>query len=135
MGALREAYAAGLDTYSSGARRQPLGLSDPVGEEGQQSRLRAMGKWRFVLIRGFLRFTLPMCLSEATYTLPRLLSDAHPFRGPLFSYLLYRAIGLVCLSAILGLVAGLVSWRRLNSEFWPGAESNPESSLITLGPL
>ena len=133
MGAFRKAYTAGRDAYLNGARRQ--GLSDPVGEEGDQGHLRAMGKWRFVLIRGFLGFTLPMCLLGAIYSLPGLLSDAHRFRGSLFSYLLYRAIVLVCLSALLGLVVGLLSWRRLNSECWPGAESNPESSLITLGPL
>jgi hypothetical protein len=35
-------------------------LSDPAGEEQERERLRAMGKWRFILLRGIIGFGVPV---------------------------------------------------------------------------
>ena len=151
MDKFREAFDAGRNAVQ---RHFEVGvLRDPMGEEHEQEQLRAMGKWRFILIRGIIGFSVPMFLwlaltqlSEGVHaahefhrnTLSRLFEDVHAareFHRSTLSYLLHSWVGGFFISAFLGSVVGLLAWRRLVSEVWPGAKPDPESSITTLGPL
>lgn len=50
-------------------------------------------------------------------------------------YLLGHWIAGFCMSVSLGFVVGLLAWRRMVSDVWPGAKPDPESCTTTLGPL
>ena len=74
MDKLREAFDGGRDAV----QRVAAGvLSDPAGEENQQTQLRAMGKWRFIFIRGIIGFSVPVFL---WLVLTHLSEDVHAAR-------------------------------------------------------
>jgi hypothetical protein len=108
---------------------------DPAGHVQDESRLRGMGKWRFILIRGMAGFGVPMFLFLALSDLSRDIHTAHAFHQSALHYLLGHWIFGFCMSTCLGFVVGLLAWRRLASNVWPGTQPDPESCTTTLGPL
>lgn len=133
MNKLRGAFDAGRSAVQHGAE---LGvLRDPAGEEHERVQLRSMGKWRFIIIRGIIGFSGPMFLWLLVTHFFEDVHAAREFHRNTLSYLLHSWLGGFFLSAFLGSVVGLLAWRRLVSEAWPGAKPDPESSITTLGPL
>ena len=133
MSNFREALDAGRE-----AMRERLAdgkYYDPVGQGHNQARLRGMGKWRFIIIRGIIGFALPMFLFLSLSDVSRDIHTAHLLRQPALRYLLGHWMVGVCLSVFLGFVVGLLAWRRLVSDVWPGADPDKESCTTTLGPL
>jgi hypothetical protein len=113
-----------------------LGMQDdPAGQEHERQRLRARGKWKFVLVRGIVGFAGPMFLWLALTHLSEDIHSARSFNGSTLNYLLRSWAGGFVISAFLGFVVGLLAWRRITSEVWPGTEPDPESCTTTLGPL
>src|SRR5277367_4358066 len=108
---------------------------DPAGEGIDQSRLRGMGKWRFILVRGMVAFGVPMFLYLALSDLSKDIHTARAFHQPTLRYLLGHWIFGFCMSACLGFLVGVLAWRRLVSDTWPGTQPDPESCTTTLGPL
>ena len=132
MDKLREAFDGGRDA----ARCVAAGvLRDPAGEENQQAQLRAMGKWRFIFIRGIIGFSVLMFLWLVLTQLSEDVRAAREFHRNTLSYLLHSWVGGFFISAFFGSVVGLLAWRRLVGEVWPGAKPDPESSITTLGSL
>jgi hypothetical protein len=133
MSGLRETFDAGRKTVrESLAQGQSY---DPAGQGNDQSQLRGMGKRRFVLIRGIFGFSIPMFLFLALSDLSKDIHSARAFHQPMLRYLLGQWIAGFCVSMFLGFVVGLLAWRRIVSDVWPGAKPDVESSTITLGPL
>jgi hypothetical protein len=133
MDKFREAFDAGRNAVQ---RRAEVGvLRDPVGEEHEQAQLRAMGKSRFIFIRGIIGFSVPMFLWVVLTRLPEDVHAAQEFHRSTLSYLLHSWVTGFFICAFFGSVVGLLAWRRLVSEVWPGAEPDLESSITTLGPL
>jgi hypothetical protein len=133
MNGLREAFDAGRKTVrESLAQGQSY---DPAGQGDDQTQLRGMGKWRFVLIRGIVGFSIPMFLFLALSDLSKDIHSARAFHQPMLRYLLGHWIAGFCVSVFLGFVVGLLAWRRIVSDVWPGTKPDPESSTTTLGPL
>ena len=133
MSGLREAFDAGRKTVrESLAQGQSY---DPAGQGNDQAQLRGMGKWRFVLIRGIVGFSIPMFLFLALSDLSKDIHSARAFHQPMLRYLLGHWMAGFCMSAFLGFVVGLLAWRRIVSDVWPGTEPDPESSTTTLGPF
>jgi hypothetical protein len=110
-------------------------LGDPAGQEHERKRLRDMGKWRFILLRGIIGFSGPMFLWLVLTHLSEDVHAAREFHRNTLFYLLHSWVVALFLSAFMGSVVGLLAWRRLVSEVWPGAKPDPESSITTLGPL
>lgn len=110
-------------------------LGDPAGQEHERERLRDMGKWRFILLRGVIGFSGPLFLWLVMTHLFEDVHSAREFHQNTLSYLLRSWMGGLFVSAFLGRVVGLLAWRRLASEVWPGAKPDPESSITTPGPL
>jgi hypothetical protein len=52
-----------------------------------------------------------------------------------FQYLSHSWLATFSVSALLGTVVGILAWRRLTSDVWPGNEPGPESSITGLGSL
>lgn len=133
MSRLRETFDAGRKAVQEGFVE---GKSyDPAGQGNDQARLREMGKWRFVLIRGIVGFGIPMFLLLALSNLSNDIHAAHAFHESTMRDLLGHWITGFCMNAFLGFVVGLLAWRRIVSDSWPGAKPDPESCTITLGPL
>ncbi len=138
MDKLRRAFDAGRNAVQGAAELECCVLRDPAGEEHEQAQLRSMGKWRFIITRGIIGFTAPMFLWSALTDLSKDVRATHEFYRNMLSYLLHGLGGFFigfCISAFVGFVVGLLAWRRLHSEVWPGAKPDPESSITTLGPL
>jgi hypothetical protein len=110
-------------------------LGDPAGREHERGRLREMGKWRFILLRGIIGFSGPMFFWLVLTRLSEDIHAAREFHRNTLSYLLHSWVVALFLSAFMGSVVGLLAWRRLVSEVWPGAKLDPESPITTLGPL
>src|ERR1700692_4135836 len=110
-------------------------ISDPAGESHEQNRLRAMGKWRFVLVRGILGWGVPMFLWMALSNLSSDIKSAGAYHQSTFQHLLHSWAAAFLMNACLGLVVGIRAWRRVTSEIWPGAKPDPESSITRLGSL
>ena len=108
---------------------------DPAGQGQDESQLRGMGKWRFILIRGMAGFGVPMFLFLALSDFSKDIHTARAFHQPTLCYLLGHWIFGFCMSTCLGFVVGLLAWRRLASNTWPGTRPDPESITTTLGPL
>jgi hypothetical protein len=108
---------------------------DPAGRDDEQERLRALGKWRFVLIRAIIGWAVPMFLWLALSNFPEDLKSARAWHQSTFQHLLHSWIAALGMSAFLGIVVGFLAWRRLTSDVWPGAKPDPESSITRLGPL
>jgi hypothetical protein len=108
---------------------------DPAGQGHDQERLRGMGKWRFILVRGIVGFGLPMFPFLVLSNLSRDIRPAHFFHQAPLRYLFGNWMVGLCVSITLGFVVGLLAWRRLVSDVWPGAKPNRESCTTTLGPL
>ena len=134
MSKFREAFEAGRRTW--GARSAEVGiLNDPAGQNHEQARLRALGKWRFVLIRGIAGWGVPMFLWLVLSNFSEDLKSARAWHQPIFQHLLHSWVSAFCMNAFLGIVVGVLAWRRVTSEVWPGAKPDPEGSLTRLGPL
>jgi hypothetical protein len=134
MTKVHEAFEAGRKAVVQ--RSAELGmLGDPAGQEHERQRLRDMGKWRFILLRGIIGFSGPMFLWLALARLSEDVHSAREFHQNMLSSLLHSWVVGLFISAFLGSVVGLLAWRRLASEVWPGAKPDPESSITTLGPL
>jgi len=130
----REAFDAGSSAASQ--RSAELGiLRDPVGQDHERERLRALGKWRFILIRGLAGWALPMFVWLVLSNLPEDLRSARVWHQPVFQHLVHSWIAASTISALLGIVIGFLAWRRLTSDIWPGKKPDPESSITRLGPL
>jgi hypothetical protein len=133
MSGLRETFNVGWEALQE---RIAEGQSfDPAGQTNNEARLRGMGKWRFILARGIVGFSVPMFLSLVLSELSRDIHIARGFHRSTLHYLFGNWIAGFCMSASLGLFVGLLAWRRLHSEVWPGGEPDPESSTTTLGTL
>lgn len=133
MSGFREAFEAGRKTI-----RESLvqGQSyDPAGQENNQAQLRGLGKWQFVVIRGIVGFSIPMFLFLALSDSSKDIHSARAFRQPMLRYLLGHWIAGFCMCVFLGFVVGLLAWRRIVSDVWPGTKPDPESSTTTLGLL
>jgi hypothetical protein len=126
---LREAFDAGRRALG------PRSLNDPAGQNSEQGRLRALGKWRFVVIRGMVGWGVPMFLWMALSNFPEDFKSARAWHQPVFQYFLHSWIVALCMNAFLGFVVGFLAWRRVTSEVWPGTEPDPESSITRLGSL
>lgn len=133
MSGFREAFDAGRKAAQE--RSAESEFYDPTGQVHDQARLRGMGKWRFILIRGVAGFSVPMFLFLALSDLSKDIHTAHRFHEPGLRYLLGHWIARSCTSLSIGFVVGLLAWRRLVSDVWPGAKPDPESCTTTLGPL
>jgi len=132
MRKVREAFNAGRGAPNFAK----FGVSiDPAGQEGDQKRLRALGKWRFVIIRGALGFGIPMFLWMVLSSLPRDVISAVTSHHAPFQQLLQSWMAALCMNAFLGTVVGVLAWRRVTSDVWPGANPDPEAAITRLGPL
>lgn len=132
MSKVREAFEAGR----SALRSAELGiLDDPAGQNHEQERLRALGKWRFVLIRGILGWGVPMFLWLVLSNFREDLKSARAWHQSTFQHLLHSWVAAFCMNAFLGIVVGVLAWRRVTSEMWPGTKPDPEASITRLGPL
>jgi hypothetical protein len=111
-------------------------LSDPAGEDHlEQSRLRRLGKWRFVLLRGIAGFSVPMFLWLAATNLSDDIKSARFWHGSILLDLFQAWVAGFCISAFLGAVVGFLAWRRITSDVWPGDRPDPESSITRLGSI
>ena len=132
MSKFRQAFAAGRDAI----RSKEFGvMQDPVGQDGDQERLRALGKWRFVAIRGVLGWGIPMFLWLALSNLGEDVKSAAASHQSTFQYLFHSWVAAFSINAFLGIVIGILAWRRITSEVWPGAKPDPEAAITRLGPL
>jgi hypothetical protein len=129
----REALDAGRETVQE--RLAEGKYYDPAGQGQNQTRLRAMGKWRFILIRGIVGFALPMLPFLILSDFSKDIHTAHAFHHSALRYVLGHWLFGFCMSVSFGFVVGLLAWRRLVSDAWPGAQSDQESCITTLGPL
>lgn len=134
MSKFLEAFEAGR-----GAVRKNLAdvamQNDPAGQNPEQESLRALPKWRFILTRGVIGWGVPMFLWLALSSFPRDLTAAAASHESAFQHLLRSWVAAFCFNTLLGVLVGVLAWRRVHSEVWPGAEPDPESSITTLGPL
>lgn len=105
---------------------------DPAGEGDDESLLRGMGKRRFILVRGMVGFGVPMFLFLALSDLSKDIRTARAFHQPILRYLLGHWMFGICMSTCLGFVVGVLAWRRLVSNTWPGTQPDPESCTTTL---
>jgi hypothetical protein len=139
----RDAFDAGRNAameHSAAAGGAPY---DPAGQQNKRGRLRSIGKWRFILVRGVVRIGGPMfVLGLGWIVISHLSEDLHSAQllsGSRFQYLLGHWVIAVSVSAgvsvFFGLVIGFLAWQRVTSDVWPGAKPDPESSTTTLGPL
>jgi len=110
-------------------------IPDPAGENCEQEHLRSMGKWKFILLRGIVGFSGPLFVWLALSRLSEDISLAHYRHIGVVRYLLQSWIFGLFMCAFLGAIVGLLAWRRITSEVWPGAEPDPESSITRLGPI
>ena len=132
MSKLRQALAAGRDA----ARSADFGMmQDPAGQDGDQERLRALGKWRFVAIRGVLGWGIPMFLWLVLSNLGEDVKSAAASHQSTIQHLFHSWLAAFCINAFFGVVIGILAWRRVHSEVWPGTKPNPESAITRLGSL
>jgi hypothetical protein len=133
MGRFHQAFNAGRNAVmerSSAAGTPPY---DPAGQERDQGRLRGMGKWRFILARGIIGMGGPMFVLGLVSLLLRSFHES-----TLHNLLGHWVVDLcvtLSVSAFFGFVIGILAWRRVTSDVWPGAKPDPESATTTLGPL
>jgi hypothetical protein len=135
MNKFYEAFDAGCNAVCQ--RFTGLGmLGDPAGQEQERERLRGIGKWRFILLRGIIGFGVPMFLWSTLTSLSGDVRSARAFHHhSTIYYLFHSSVFRFCISAFLGSFVGLLAWKRLASEVWPGRKPDPESAITTLGPL
>jgi hypothetical protein len=110
--AFRSAYELGRQAYLDSTS----GMPDPAGEEHERERLRALGKWRFIVLRGALGVGLPMFVWLALTS-----QRAYPGCPPLppQHFVLFASIlGSWDLhQRVFGLILGLLAWRRVTSDY------------------
>jgi hypothetical protein len=134
MNKFREAFGSGRTTVRQSLSKVAI-LSDPAGQNQEQERLRALAKWRFILIRGVLGWGIPMFLWLAVSNVSDDLKSAREWHQSTFQYLIHSWVAAFCINSFLGIVVGFLAWRRVHSEVWPGSQPDPESSITRLGPL
>jgi hypothetical protein len=133
MSGFREALDAGREAVRE--RLAEGKYYDPAGQGHNEARLRGMGKWRFILIRGIVRFAPPMFLFLVLSNLSKDIHTAQAFHQLTLRYLLGHWIVGLGLNVSLGFVVGFLAWRRLVSDVWPSAKPDQESCITILGPL
>src|SRR5579872_5089173 len=107
-----------------------------LGRRKSVSDCGGLGKWRFILARGIIGFGVPMFLWSALTSFSEDVHSAGAFHQHSTVYYLFHSwLFRFCISAFLGSFVGLLAWKRLASEVWPGSKPDPESSITTLGPL
>ena len=131
MSDLRNGFDAGRSKTKQVIREYGF-LSDPVGLDSQRPKLRSLGKWRFILIRGIVGFGVPCFLWIVLREFSRDVDFAHRFHQPVITYLLHEWLFMLCMSALMGFVVDLLAWRRI-SETWPGEPPDREAPTTTLG--
>jgi hypothetical protein len=109
-------------------------MPDPAGEEHQRDRLRAMGKWKFILVRGIVGFGVPMSLWMVISHFGQDTQLVRNYKHGL-QYLLDSWTAGLFMSAFFGATVGLLAWRRLTSDYWPNTKADPESALTRMDPL
>src|SRR5882724_11988907 len=113
MSKLAEAFEGGRSAWSR--RREKLGiLRDPAGENPEQARLRALAKWRFILIRGVIGWGVPMFLWLALSNFRDDLKAATSSHGSMLQHLFHSWVGAFCINALLGIIVGFLAWRRVH---------------------
>ncbi len=110
-------------------------LSDPTGEEHERERLRCLGKWRFILLRGLLGVGAPVFLWLAVSRLKEDIRTAQLLHQDVFWYVFRSLLVGSFIVGFLSCVVGLLAWRRLTSDYWPGQPSDTEAAHTTIGPL
>jgi len=125
------AYEAGRQAYlgSRGA------LVDPLGTEEEHDRLRTLGEWKFILLRGVVGFSVPMFLWMVITHFNEDIQSARQSHQNMITYLLHSWVFALGMSVFLGAIVGLLAWRRLTSDYWPNTKSDPESTLTRMDPL
>lgn len=134
MSKSHEAFSAGRTSVSKRLAEIRV-LFDPVGQSREQGRLRALGKWRFILARGILGWGIPMFLWLVLSNLREDVKSAGSYHQSTFQHLVHSWTGAFFITAFLGVIVGFLAWRRLTSEVWPGATPDPESTITRLGSL
>lgn len=128
-------FARGYATWWKAFLNSRDTMPDPIGEDHEQGRLRSMGKWRFVVVRGILGFAVPLCFWMAlsdTFHVIRVATLHHTSAIP---GILRSWVGAIFISTTLGAITGLLAWRRLTSDYWPNTKADPESTLTRMDPL
>jgi len=143
VGKFRDAFFAGRNAAMERSVAAGGAPYDPAGQQNEQVRLRGMGKWRFILVRGIVGMGVPMFVFGFFWLVFSHLSEdlhsAHSVHESTFQYLLGHWIIALSVSAgisvFFGVVIGFLAWQRVTSDVWPGAKPDPESFTTTLGPL
>src|ERR1700685_156471 len=128
MTKFRKAFDAGR---AKSAERLEI-MQDPVGQDQDHDRLRAMGKWRFVVTRGILGWGIPMFLWIVLSNLPGDLRSAEALHQSTLQHLFHSWVAAFGMNALLGIVVGVLAWRRLTSDAWPGAKPDPDACITRL---
>ncbi len=106
MSKVQEAFGAGRKAVVQ--RTAQIGmLGDPAGQEHERERLRNMGKWRFIFLRGIIGFSGPLFVWLVLTHLSEDVHSAREFHQDALSYLLRSWMGGLFISAFLGCVVGL----------------------------
>lgn len=110
-------------------------LKDPAGDGQDSDRLRSMGKWRFILLRGAVGTGLPFFVWLVVTDFGSDIESAKRLHGSTLSYLFHFWAFGIGMSVFFGLIVGLFAWRRLTSDYWPNTKADPESTLTRMDPL
>lgn len=127
------AYEAGRQAYLDSPQESPL--PDPAGDEDDRGRFRAMGKWKFIVVRGMVIFGIPLLfwslISNPWGFIESVKSSRHGFHPNLMAALACALLLIV----VFGGIVGLLAWRRLTSDYWPRTKADPESTFVRIDPL
>jgi hypothetical protein len=134
MSKFAKAFEGGRSAWSRLLEKLGI-LCDPAGENPEQARLRALAKWRFILVRGVIGWGVPMFLWLALSNFRDDLKAAASLHESTVQRLFHSWLGAFCINAFFGIIVGFLAWRRVHSEVWPGAQPDPEAAITRLGPL
>ena len=108
--------------------------SDPVGREEDRDRLRALGKWRFILTRGLI-IAGPIFLLLFARDLLTDIREAQRLHQPILQHLFQTWVFKLLLAGGICAVVGFFAWSRLVSDYWPGRDPDNEAAHTRLGSL
>ena len=98
--AFSEAIKAGREAV----RARPGNPPDPAGEVHESLKLRALGKWRFILIRGIIGWGIPMFLWTALSTVRQEVGTAVALRQPVLQRLFGSWVAALVMSTFIGVI-------------------------------